>query len=49
MAITKKQLIEQNKLVKGKLDQYGYIEDYSTEEADQFVESKILKPLFGIK
>jgi len=37
-----------NKLIKGKLDEDGYLEDYSNKECDQFVMSKILKPLFGV-
>jgi len=37
-----------NKLIKGKIDVDGYLEDYDNNELDKFVTSKILKPLFGI-
>ena len=37
-----------NKLIKGKLDEDGYLEDYDNEEVDNFVISQILKPLFGV-
>lgn len=37
-----------NKLIKGKLDEDGYIDDYDSKEAEKFVISKIIKPLFGV-
>lgn len=37
-----------NKLIKGKLDEDGYLEDYDNKEVDKFVMSQILKPLFGV-
>jgi hypothetical protein len=37
-----------NKLIKGKLDEDGYLADYDNKEVDKFVMSQILKPLFGV-
>jgi hypothetical protein len=37
-----------NKLIKGKLDEDGYLEDYDNKEVDKFVMAQILKPLFGV-
>ena len=37
-----------NKLVKGKVDEDGYLEDYNYDKVNKFVIDKILKPLFGI-
>lgn len=39
-------LIE-NKLVEGKLDEDGYLEDYDYAKVDKFIFNKIIKPLFG--
>jgi len=37
-----------NKLIKGKLDEDGDLEDYNYKEVDKFVIEEILKPLFGV-
>jgi hypothetical protein len=37
-----------NNLIKGELDEDEYINKYDNKEVDEFVISKILKPLFGI-
>lgn len=37
-----------NDLVKGKLDEDGYIEDYNSKEVSDFVLKNILMPLFGV-
>ncbi len=38
-----------NKLIKGKIDSYGYIEDYDINKADKYILKEIIRPLFGIK
>jgi hypothetical protein len=37
-----------NKLIKGKLDEDGYLADYDKKADDKYVMSQILKPLFGV-
>lgn len=37
-----------NKLVKGKVDEDGYLEDFDYDKVNKFVIKQILKPLFGI-
>jgi len=40
-------LIE-NKIIKGSIDKYGYINNYDRKELNKFVIDIILKPLFGL-
>jgi len=38
----------QNKLIKGTIDEDGYIDDYDYKEINKFVINKIFKTLFGV-